>query len=105
VSRPGVFVSNGDFFDGEFRGLQGRKLTISSVLYGLHTFDVDDEALAVVLHPRKWQPSRYEVETADGSVILASEFALGDGEVKLKESTLGEVRVPAFEIIEFRRRQ
>ncbi len=103
VSRPGVWVSNGDFFDGEFRGLAGRKLTISSVLYGLRAFDVDDEVLAVVLQPRRVQRAAFEIETADGATLLATDLALGDGELRLRESALGEVRVPAFEILELRR--
>jgi regulation of enolase protein 1 (concanavalin A-like superfamily) len=104
VSRPGVWVSNGDFFDGEFRNIQAHKLAISSVLYGLRTFDIDEEVLAVVLHPRQSQRVRYEIETADGSMLRASDVALGDGEIKLREFALGEVRVPAFEILELHRR-
>jgi len=104
VSRPGVFVNTGDFFDGDFRGLENGQLTISSVLYGLRTFDVEDEALALVLQPRKWPQTNYEIETADGSLLLGTNLTLGEGEVKLREPTLGEVRVPAFEIIELRRR-
>ena len=103
VSRPGVWVSNGDFFDGEFRGIARRELTISSVLYGLRTFDIDDEVVAVVLQPRKGPRLEYEIEMIDGSVLRAPAIALGDGEIKLRESALGEVRVPAFEIVEFRR--
>jgi hypothetical protein len=103
-SRSGVFVSNGDFIDGDFRGIENGALTISSVLYGLRAFDIEDETLALVLHPRKWQPPAFEVETADGCFIRASELALGDGEVKLKEPSLGDIRVPAFEILELRRR-
>lgn len=104
VSRSGVWVTTGDFFDGDFRSIEGRKLTISSVLYGLRTFDIDDEVLAVVLQPRSLRSAPFELETADGAMLHAYEVALGDGEVKLRESALGEVRIPAFEILELRRR-
>ena len=104
VSRSGVWVTSGDFFDGDFRSIEGRKLTISSVLYGLRTFDIDDEVLAVVLQPRSVRSSPFQLETADGAMLYAYEVALGDGEVKLRESALGEVRIPAFEILELRRR-
>ena len=104
ASRPGVWVSNGDFFDGDFRGIEGSKLNVSSVLYGQRTFDIDDEALALVLQPRRFQRTQFEVLTVDGSVLLATGLALGDGEVKLKEPALGEVRIAAFEIVELRRR-
>lgn len=104
ISRPGVWVAGGDFFDGELRALHGSKLTISSVLYGLRTFDIDDEVLALVLAPRRWLRPQFEVVLVDGSILQATGLALGEGEVKLRESALGEVRVPAFEIVELRRR-
>jgi regulation of enolase protein 1 (concanavalin A-like superfamily) len=104
VSRPGVWVNTGDFFDGEFRGIEDHRLTISSVLYGLRTFNIDDEVLAIVLQPRKIQGSDFEIETADGSVLRGSEVTMADGEIRLRESALGEVRLPAFEILDLRRR-
>ncbi len=104
VSRSGVWVNTGDFFDGEFRGIENRRLTISSVLYGLRTFDIDDEVLAVVLQPRQAQSAPFEIETTDGSVLLASEVTLAEGEIRLRESALGEVRLPAFELLDLRRR-
>ena len=104
VSRPGVWVTTGDFFDGDFRSIAGHKLTISSVLYGLRTFDIDEEVLAVVLHPRKLRNAAFELETADGATLLLSEITLGDGELRVREGAVGEVHVPSFEILELRRR-
>lgn len=104
VSRPGVWVSTGDFFDGDFRSIVGHQLTISSVLYGLRTFDIDEEVLAVVLQPRKVRHASFELKAADGATLLISEIALGDGELLLREAAVGEVRVPAFEILELRRK-
>jgi hypothetical protein len=99
-----VWTSNGDFFDGDFRGLEGRKLTISSVLYGLRTFDLDDEVLALVLQPRRLQRAPFEIETADGATLLATQLTVGDGELRFREPALGELRLPAHEILEVRRR-
>ena len=104
VSRPGVWTSTGDFFDGDFRGLEGRKLTISSVLYGLRAFDLDDEVLALVLQPRRLQRAPFEIETADGATLLATQLTVGDGELRFREPALGELRLPAHEILEVRRR-
>lgn len=104
ISRPGVWTSGGDFFDGDFRTLEGRKLTISSVLYGLRTFDLDEEVLTVVLQPRRLQRAPFEIETADGATLLATQLTVGDGELRLREPALGELRLPAHEILEVRRR-
>ncbi len=103
VSRPGVWVSNGDFFDGDFRTLNGRKLTISSVLYGLRTFDLGEEVLAVVLQSRRLGRSPFEIETADGATLLVSDLTVGNGELRVTEPAVGELRLPAFEILEVRR--
>lgn len=104
VSRPGVWVSNGDFIDGDFRSIDGRKLTISSVLYGLRTFDIDDEVLAAVLNPRRFRRAKFDIETADGARVLATDISFADGEFLVQEGALGELRLPAFEILEIRRR-
>lgn len=104
VSRPGVWVNSGDFFEGEFRGIEGHRLTISSVLYGLRTFDIDEEVLSVVLQPSRVQFAEFEIETADGSVLRASDLSFADGEIRMRESALGEIRLPAFEILVVRRR-
>jgi hypothetical protein len=102
--RPGIWVSNGDFFDGDLRGLEGDKISISSVLYGLRTFDVDEDVLAVALNPALRRKAAFEIETVGGDRLLASEVSLGDGEFRLREAAVGEVRVPAFEVSELRRR-
>jgi hypothetical protein len=60
--------------------------------------------VAVVLQPRKVRNAVFELETADGATLLVSDLALGDGELQLREAAVGEVRVPAFEILELRRR-
>jgi hypothetical protein len=103
-SRPGVWVSNGDFFDGEFRQLDEHRLIISSVLYGLREFDVDDEVLALVLRPRRAGRAQFEIELLDGTFLIGSDLALGEGELRFREAALGALRIPAFEILEMRRR-
>src|ERR1051325_4064189 len=47
--QPGVLLTDGSFFEGEFRSIERGRATISSVLHGLRTFDVNQEGIAVVL--------------------------------------------------------
>jgi len=57
-----------------------------------------------VLRPHRRTRPECQIETIDGAVILGLAFTLGDGEIRVQESALGDVRIPAFEIIELRRR-
>jgi hypothetical protein len=102
--RSGVLMANGDFVDGELRGVTSDTLTLSSVLYGLRTMHVADDVLAVVLQPRFSVRRNIEIETVEGSLLVGDEATLGDGEVLLREAALGTLRVPAFEVVELRRR-
>lgn len=102
TGRPGVWVQSGDFFEGEFQQIDGDKLKVSSVLYGIRTFDVDEEVAAVVLGPSKRGRPAVEVDTQDGTRFLGMSFAFAEGELVLRESALGEVRLPAFQIRELR---
>jgi hypothetical protein len=104
ASRPGVWVGSGDFFDAEFQGVRQDKLRMSSVLYGLRTFDVDEEVQALVLRGGVATRAAVELRAVDGSVLLATAMSFVDGDVVLREPALGEVRVPAFQIAELRRR-
>lgn len=102
--RSGVLLSDGDFFDGEFKIADKGKLTISSVLFGLRAFEMNNDLMAAVV--RRSVPVRpaYEVRTIDGSVWLATSLALARDEVVMEESALGLVRIPSYELAEIRRR-
>lgn len=56
-TRPGLLLNSLDFLEGEPRGLANGKLSMSSVLFGLHTFNVADQAIALVLRPTTRRPS------------------------------------------------
>jgi hypothetical protein len=103
AGRPGVWVSSGDFFDGDFLRISGEKLRMSSVLYGVRTFDVHDEVLAAVFKPHAAAKPKFQLLTTDGSVLLGTALSPGEGEVKLAEEAAGVVRVPSFQIVELRR--
>ncbi len=102
--RTGVLLGDGDFFDGEFKVVDKNKLTISSVLFGLRAFEMNNDLMAAVF--RRGAPVRpvFEVRTTDGSIWLATSLALARDEVVLEESALGRVRIPSYELAEIRRR-
>lgn len=104
TSRPGVWVQGGDFFEGDFQDILGDKLRVSSVLYGIRSFDVDEEVVTAVLANASRAEPKVELDIQDGSRLMGERCAFGDGEVILREAALGDVRVPAFQIRELRLR-
>jgi hypothetical protein len=105
VGRPGVLLATGEFIDGECRGIEGEKITISSVPLGLCRFDSSSEVIALVL--RKRDPVAnysYELKTVDGSVWRGIQVNLDLGGVLIREPSLGLRRIALHEVLELRRR-
>ncbi|HMJ90161.1 MAG TPA: DUF1349 domain-containing protein, partial [Candidatus Acidoferrum sp.] len=104
ASKPGVWVNGGDFFEGEFQQINGDKLRVASVLYGIRTFDVDEEVVAAVLATPSRTSAATEVDLQDGSRLVGASCTFAEGEIVLREAALGAVRVPVFQIRELRLR-
>jgi len=45
--RTGVLLQNGEWFEGEIRGVKNRKLQVSSVLYGMREFALQQSDVAM----------------------------------------------------------
>jgi len=103
AGRPGVLLTNGQFVDGEFQATERSRVQISSVLFGLRRFDVNNEVLGVVL--RKPAPGRheFEVKTTDGSVWLATALKFSPNLIVMRDAALGGHRFPVHELQEVRR--
>ena len=103
--RTGVLLVTGEFIDGECREIRGSKVTLSSVPLGLCRYDINSDVVALLLRKRAVAPRHpFEIRMADGSVWLALEVSFDPGGVSLREPALGWRRIPAHEIVEFRRR-
>jgi hypothetical protein len=100
--KPGALLTTGEFFEGEFRGIEHGKAQISSVLYGLRRFDVETEVVAAVLRKSPSALPPYAVKTADGSVWLGKVTGVGEGEVLLQEGSLGLCKIPIYDLAEVR---
>ena len=104
TGRPGVVLRNGDFMDGEFRGLDGGAVVLSSVLFGLRRLEIGKEAVAVVFHALPPNAARYQLRTTAGRVFCAAALPqMVDGNCLLvADPVLGDSRVPFSDIREFR---
>lgn len=98
---PGVLLVNGDFIEGEFRSFNKGRVSISSVIFGLRSYDTATEAAALVLRP--FQPSAsFVVRTHAGSAIFADNIALQEDEISIAEPLLGQFRVKANDLLDIR---
>jgi hypothetical protein len=103
--RAGLLLSQGDFVDAEFRGIDGGQVRAGSVLFGVRTYDAKKEVLAAVLRQPSPAPAACEVRLKDGSVLHASAMT-GEADVLLvRDATLGPIKIPASELTFIARRQ
>ena len=84
--------------DGEFRGLDGDQVKVSSVLFGLRSYDARKEVLAVALREASATAAPYEIQLRDRSVLQAVTIAFERGALVIRDSILGTLRVPVGEL-------
>jgi hypothetical protein len=102
-ARPGVLLVNGDFIEGEFKGVEDNHVLVSSVLIGVRTYDVNQDVLSIVLRPPAQKAYAFEVSTIDGSRWLATDLQFARDELVVRDGSLGMCRVPIYELSEIRR--
>jgi hypothetical protein len=99
---PGVLLVNGDFIEGECRKFSKGRVTISSVIFGLRSFDVGSEAVAVVLRPFQ-SAAKFVVRTNTGSALFAEDVYLEEATLALNEPILGTMKLKSAELLDCRR--
>ena len=89
--RPGVLLVNGDFLEGGFRSLDANRVQIDSVLFGLRSFNIPSQVLAVVLQPLQAAPGNFELHLKDQSIFSIQQLEFHNGKVALNDSVLGQL--------------
>jgi hypothetical protein len=101
--RTGVFIKSGDFFECDFRSVERNTLTVSSVLFGLKRFGIEDSGpLVVVMNDVVNEKSGYEVRLLDGSVLRATNVRATPTSLTATDSILGDLTFPVTELVEVR---
>jgi hypothetical protein len=101
---PGVVLSNGDFVEGDCRGITAGRVTISSVPLGLRSYDLNFEAAAVVFAKPGEGRGVFEARTSDGARWTGTRLECGEAEIILDEPLLGRQRLSVAALTEWRRR-
>ncbi len=100
LGRPGVLLTTGEFIDGDFRSLEHDRVTISSVLFGLRSYDVNHEVIAVAMGTPDPARQRFRIKTLSGSTLWGNDLSLGWNEVAFQEPLLGTWRLPLTDLKE-----
>jgi hypothetical protein len=89
AGRPGVLLSSGDFVDGEITSVAFKpvgwpqhpvlKVSVQSVLFGVRSFEVAKDVIAIDFTGITASPAAYEVRLRDGSVVRAKTVSLQSG--------------------------
>ena len=93
--RTGVLLARGDFVDGDFRGIEGAQVKVSSILFGTRVFDAKKEVLAVALREVSPAPANYEIQLRDQSLLFAGAVTFERDALVVQDPILGAVRLPA----------
>ncbi len=103
ANRTGMFLQNGDFLESELDELNDRTVVMNSVLFGRRSYQRDNaQPLAVVLNDLAPATSPLKVTMTDGSTLNARTVRSDGNAVLVQEISVGELRVPAAQLLEIR---
>jgi hypothetical protein len=95
IGHAGAVLDNGDFFEGDPAGFEANQVKISSVLFGIQSFDVGKQARAVVLQDAASPDANEVVRLVDGSVLLGKSASISQGRLTIDDARLGSITVEA----------
>jgi hypothetical protein len=93
--HAGAILDNGDFFEGDPVDFNGNQVKISSVLFGIQSFDVTRQARAIVLQDAAAPDADEMVRLVDGSVLLGKSASVSEGRLTIDDARLGTLTVEA----------
>jgi hypothetical protein len=96
--KKGVLLNNGEFVEGDFIGVEKGKIVVSSILFGIKSYRMDQELIALVLQNPIKNLNPIEVRTTDGSAWFGTAMEMADNEIVLKEPALGRHAIPLYDL-------
>jgi hypothetical protein len=96
----GVLLYTGDFFEGELMGIEGGRVKVSSVLFGVKKFEMP-QVLAIALRDLTAPAGAFEVSAADGSVLAAEKLEI-EKDTMVAQTKAGAIRFAIGELIEIK---
>ncbi|HXJ59174.1 MAG TPA: PA14 domain-containing protein [Verrucomicrobiae bacterium] len=102
--RTGVLLAKGDFVDGDFRGLESGRVSLSSILFGMRTFEIEKEVVAVALRDPYPPLATFQIRLRDQSLLLPHQVSVENSGLKVDDAILGALLLPWKDLHELRRR-
>ena len=104
--KVGLFFGNGDLLEGEYEGLKGQSVRVTSLLFGVKTASLNDpNLLGLKLNKIVPENSVTELALVDGSLLKVKSLRAAGGKWIIQESILGELAIEEREIAEIRNPQ
>jgi hypothetical protein len=98
----GVLLKEGDFVDGEFKGIaRDGRIQLSSVLFGLAKFEPREKAAALVLgdvDPAAARSARMTFRTMDGSTYVAASVTPDRDKLLIEDPLAGRFEINRWEV-------
>jgi hypothetical protein len=101
-AQAGVLLHGGEFVEGEIKSLSERQVSVSSVLFGLGTYEVGSRVAAVVL--RRPAPGRclYVVKLRNGTSLRLDALECLKNAFLVREGILAGTKINVWELLEVR---
>ena len=97
-------LGNRDFAEGEFKGFADGKIKLSSVLFGVKSYDAD-KVVAVILREPKPAAARYALRTRYQSLLLVNALRVEKEGVTVLDAALSGFKIPSDELVEIKRQR
>jgi hypothetical protein len=96
----GLLTLTGDFIEGECQEISSGKAKLSSVVFGVSSFDTDTQTAAVVYRDAGNSTAPWTIRTTSGGLIRASTFRVERQTLIAEEPSIGPIELPLREIVE-----
>jgi hypothetical protein len=104
AGRPGVLLTSGEFIEGELKRLEKGRAVLSSVLFGLKPFDLNDEVVSIVLDKPRPRLGLFEIKTRSGTIWRGDIQSLTQTGLVVVDAALGPLEVPIYDLKEIIRK-
>jgi hypothetical protein len=100
AGRAGVLLRAGDFVEGEFKGIAGGRVQISSVLFGVQRFETGGQAVCAVLNDPEPPKAQFVVRTTLGSIYMAKSATVANDKIVVEDAVAGQFTIERLQVEE-----